>query len=391
MRDVSGIASAQWSARLVILFLGVPSLGFAIVSGLFNANYAARLGHDPQERMTWVAASVFITLFVSGLPIGIEVLRAKVPHLATAARGLWLASLAFSFVAAMGYAAVTRGQATAEAGAALKARSAIEAAIARSEAEIAALPNHRPTSTVRGELRAAEATAGRALTLSKDCISMADRWQRDACRPILTLRAELAAAEDAARIEARLEVQRSQLSSLAVAGTSANPQADVLAWLSAGSLAAEVWEKLLTVFVAGLIELSAALGLAITARSVVELMKPEQAPAAVVEVPAAAIAQPTPVQRVEPELGWRMWFEGCVTPAKGSRVTAKEAYAHYETWAGLNGISDVVPLVTFGRRMTEALAGIGGRVLHSNGRSYEGISLARLGNAAASVIPEAAE
>src|SRR5262245_44785856 len=106
MSGEGSVASPQWSARLVVLFLGVPSLGFAIVSGLFNANYAARLGHDPQERITWVAASIFITLFVSGLPMAIEVLRTKVPHLAIAARGLWLSSLAFSFIAAMGYAAV---------------------------------------------------------------------------------------------------------------------------------------------------------------------------------------------------------------------------------------------------------------------------------------------
>ena len=154
------LMSARWPARLVVLFLGVPSLGFAAVSGLFNAAYAVRLGHDSHERMTWVAASVLITMFVTGLPLAIEVLRFRVPHLAAAARALWAASLAFSFIAAMGYAAVTRGQATAEAGAAIKDRAGLEASIARGEAEIAALPWHRPASTIKGQLRGAEMITG---------------------------------------------------------------------------------------------------------------------------------------------------------------------------------------------------------------------------------------
>ena len=80
------IISGHWPARLIVLLLGVPSLGFAIVSGLFNASYAARLGHGQHEQAAWIAASVLITSFVTALPLAIEVLRARVPHLAAAAR-----------------------------------------------------------------------------------------------------------------------------------------------------------------------------------------------------------------------------------------------------------------------------------------------------------------
>jgi hypothetical protein len=37
-----------------------------------------------------------------GLPLAIEILRARVPHLANAARSLWLASMLFSFIVAVG-------------------------------------------------------------------------------------------------------------------------------------------------------------------------------------------------------------------------------------------------------------------------------------------------
>jgi len=188
------IISGHWPARLIVLLLGVPSLGFAIVSGLFNASYAARLGHGQHEQAAWIAASVLITSFVTALPLAIEVLRARVPHLAAAARALWLASLMFSFVAAMGYAAATRGQATAEAEAVLKDRAGLERAIGRSEAELAALPRHRPAGAVQADLRATEAQAG------VNCGNPRRRWVRETCAPVLALGAELAVAEDAARI-----------------------------------------------------------------------------------------------------------------------------------------------------------------------------------------------
>ncbi len=314
------IISGRWPARLIVLLLGVPSLGFAIVSGLFNASYAARLGHEQHEQAAWIAASVLITSFVTGLPLAIEVLRARVPHLAAAARALWLASLMFSFVAAMGYAAATRGQATAEADALLKDRAGLERAIARSEAELAALPPHRPAGAVQAELRAIEVRTG------MNCRNPRRQWVRKACAPVLALRAELAAAEDAARIEAHLLHLRAQLSGRVITGTNANPQADVLAWLAGGMVSAEMWERLLTVFAAALIELSAALGLAITARSVMEL----RAPCEVQPVPAT---QPEPARPIMPETvtmpvptpeqGWQTWFRRCVTPRSGRTCLCK--------------------------------------------------------------------
>jgi hypothetical protein len=368
------LLSAQWSARLVMAFIGVPSVGFAVVSGLFNASYAARLGHDGRESAIWVLASVLITVFVTGLPLAIEILRPRVPHLAMAARGLWIGSLTFSFIAALGFAAVTRGQATAEADATLKDRAGLERAIDRGENELAAMRRHRPAAAVRADLRRAEVGAG------VNCDRPRGAYAREACAPVLALRAELAAAEDASRIEAKLETQRAQLDGLAVVGTSANPQADVLAWIGGGVMAAATWERVLTVFVAGLIELSAALGLAITARSVVELLKsPEEAPAAPVET-APEVLAPSPLAAIEPELGWQMWAQSCLTAAKGGKITPKDAYAHYEAWAGLNNVVNILPYVTFGRRMSEAVVNMGGKIGRSNGRFYADVSLAKLGN-----------
>lgn len=366
------ITSGHWPARLIVLLLGVPSLGFAIVSGLFNASYAARLGHEQHEQVAWIAASVLITSFVTGLPLAIEILRARVPHLAMAARLLWAASLIFSFVAAMGYAAATRGQATAEAEALLKERTGLERAIDRSEAELAALPRHRPAGAVQAELRAAEAQAG------VNCNDPRRRWIRETCASVLTLRSELAAAEEAARIDAHLLRLRTQLGRLAITGSSTNPQADVLSWLAGGTVSAEFWERLLTVFAAALIELSAALGLAITARSVMELRASPEAqpvPTALPELARPILPETATTSAPKPEQSWQKWFRQCIAPAKGERITAKDAYAHYEAWAGINGSGGILPYITFGRRMSEAVEAIGGKVGKSSSRFYADVTL----------------
>ncbi len=368
-------------ARLIIIivFLGAPSLGFAVVSGLFNASYAARFGQDASERMTWVAASILITCFVTGLPLAIEVLRARVPHLAAAARLLWVAGVLFSFVAAMGYAAATRGQVIGEADTRLKDRASLERAIARSEAELTSLPQHRPARAVEADLRLAETAAGRAYGWSHECRKIKDRWQRRACRPVLELRRELAAAEEAQRIEVRLARLQRQRDELAAVGVSANPQADVLSWMGGRLLSPDVWERLITVFVAGLIEMSAALGLAITARAAVELMGDHRGRQphplrheAVAQLAPAAVPETTVTGA---EDGWRMWFQECVAAERGTRVTPKEAFNHYEAWAAHRGGTDTLPYVTFGRRMSESIPALGGKSGRGASRYYEGIAL----------------
>jgi hypothetical protein len=189
-------------------------------------------------------------------------------------------------------------------------------------------------------------------------------------------------AEEAARVEAHLQHLRVQLGGRIVVGTTANPQADVLSWLAGGMVSAEMWERLLTVFAAALIELSAALGLAITARSVMELRVapaaehlPAAQPKPLRSIPSKTAAAPVPTS----EEGWQTWFQRCVAPAEGERITAKDAYAHYEAWAGVNASSKILPYITFGRRMAEAVEAIGGKVGKSSSRFYADVALAANG------------
>jgi hypothetical protein len=360
----------RWSAALVMAFVGIPSLGFAVVSGLFNASFASSLGNSAHEARIWVLASVLVTVFLTGLPLAIEVLRARVPHLAVAARGLWISALLFSFVSAMGFAAASRGQSVAEATASIRDREAIERAIDRGEAELAALGRHRPSGAIQADIQAVQQSIG--LNCSRPARS---ERVREACSPVMQLRAELAASEDARRLEQAINQQRASLASRAVVA-SANPQADMLSWIGGGVLSASVWTKLITVFVAGLIELSAALGLAIAARAVVEILRedesqPEQEQLQAVEMNSSA--------SMGADQAFSHWFSTCVGATKGARITPKDAYAHFEAWSGLNNVNGSLAYHTFGRRMGEAVEAIGGKLGNSGGRYYSGVSLAKLG------------
>ena len=367
--------SSYFQAAAVVAFVGIPSLGFTLVSGAFNSHYAAQLGQTPYESYVWVLASVMVTLSVCGLPLAIEILRDRNAQLAMAARMLWIAAVLFSVISAMGFASLTRGETTARADAVLKDRQSLERAIARVERELNALGAYRATDAITADLERAETIAG------YDCLDIRSRRERQACAPVFQLRTEYAAAQSAVRLEARLASLHGQLNGLAVVGNNANPQASILAWIGRGVLSPDTWERLLTVFVAVLIELGASLGMAITARSVAILL---ETPGKEEEQPVETATPFVPgegenLRVVDPETGWRLWFERCVQPAKDGRVKAADAFAHYQNWAAVNGIDGTIKQFAFYGKMRDCIESVGARIIKNNTTFYDGVTLADIG------------
>lgn len=262
---MSDTRSAEWTARLVITFVGVPSLGLALTAGVLNVQSTAAIASTDSQERVLLACSAFATAFAVGIPIAGDVLRARSNEFADVARAVWFGAIG--------------------------------------------------------------ATTLAALVSASSSVSF---YHTD----MLTL-----------------------IGRATIASAPAVPFAALVA----------------------LVELGAAYGLKLTVRTVRELLEPQQAVVTKLE-PAPALApvgSPAPV--TDPEIGWRTWFQSCVTIAKGGRVTTKDAYSHYEAWAGLNNIPSVLPYVTFGRRMTDAVEVLGGKVASSNGRYYSDVSLAQLG------------
>lgn len=366
-------ATALWRAKLVLLFVGVPGIILAGSSLSFNILFAQTLGHDEADKVVLTAVAVAVSLLISGLPIAIDLLRRG--DLRTIAVALWLGCFVFSMASAMGFSTGSRSRVAAETDAAMSDRAGLQRTIARAEGELAALPRHRPAATVQADVRAAEASVG------MNCAKARSRAAREICAPVFALNGELAAATDAERIEARISQQRQRLAAMAVHGKS-DAQADILSWIGAGALSPDAWRNLMGVFTALLVECGAAGCLLITGKSVAALLapQPEVVPVpAPVAVTTAEPVEPMPMVAIDPETGWRMWFTSCVSPSKDSRIAPKDAFAHYEAWAGLNGVPDLLPYHTFGRRMAEGVEAVGGKLGNSGGRYYGDVSLAKLG------------
>jgi len=142
-----------------------------------------------------------------------------------------------------------------------------------------------------------------------------------------------------------------------------------------------LWGRGNVVFLAVLAEFGAVGALLIVGKSVSAILAPpvEAVPVETPQDEPAESLEPSPLAQVNPEMGWNMWFQSCVTAANGQRVLPKDAYTHYENWAAMNNVTALLPMVTFGRRMTDAVQALGGRVGRSQGRYYEGITLTQLG------------
>jgi hypothetical protein len=374
-KSLSGaeLHAARWRAKQIILFVGVPGIILAGASLAFNLLFARQLGHSDTERWAWMSVAAAITLLISGLPVAIELLRRSSSALSGVAIALWCACFAFSMISAMGFSFGTRSRAAAETEASINARQALQASIARAEAELSALPQHRPVGAIQADIASTQAAIGYNCTGK-----LRNPRLREACAPVFDLKRELAAAQDAETLEAKIAVGRERLSGMTIYGT-ADAQAGTLAWMAGGLFSAETWRRLMSLFTAALVEFGAAGCLLITGKSVAALMSGDDRPAQQpVETITPTVLEPA-IANVEPETAFQMWFSTCVSPSNGSRISPKDAYSHYEAWAGLNNINGLLQYHTFGRRMAEAVEATGGKLGNSGGRYYGGVTLAKLG------------
>ena len=144
--------------------------------------------------------------------------------LAIAGLALWLGCVGWSMASAVGFVLSSRGEVIAERVAEAATRHGWEAKVERAESQLATLGRHRPVDVIKAELVAA-AVPLHIWRRSRQCHDLTLEESRLACAPVLGLRKELAAAEAAERLEAQLVAGRTQLATVSVAGSVADPQA----------------------------------------------------------------------------------------------------------------------------------------------------------------------
>jgi hypothetical protein len=370
--------ASLWLCGVILVLVGLPSLAVAVVSTAFNAMFAYSLGATQEEQTAWVLASLGFSLFVIGIPIARPLFREKRPDLDRKAFFLWLACLTFSITSALGFSMATRDHSASVAASSIKNRKQIETEIDRLVKALDALPSHRPVGNIEASLNRAIAANARAAKYTDGCRRIENRLDREACAPVLALREELAASQDANKIEARIFKLQDALKAVPATSSVSDPQAEVLDWMSARKLGQDTIRRLLSILVALLVEAGSAIGLSVAAEAFVAVLRersdqPQPMPQGqVIDLQATTI--PETGIGIDAEGGYIEWGVRCVSLSESSKIKAKEAYEHYATWCGQNGVAALEYLV-FGRRMTEYLERNQCRTSKSNGIVYHGIRL----------------
>src|SRR5262245_28732691 len=343
-----------------------------IVSVITNARFGWTLGANTVDRTAYAATSVAIDVLKVGLPLLAMPLWANRRRaLAVCAIAMWICCTTWSAIAALGFAASTRGETVAQRIADAKARTGWEATVERAERQIADLALHRPSAVVRAELNAA-VVAGSVWQRSKRCTDITLDGSRAACAEVLRLRQELATAEEVERLENKVVAGRAQLATVSVAGADADPQATVLASLIGFD---QTHIRAGIAFLMALIlEAGSALGFAIVATATKGFPQPQHQTIYRHANPAQPTTQ-TQQGSAPSDNDIRRWALSGLDIDPVSSVPARRAYEGFCNGARGQGIEP--PTETyFGRQLTKEIALLGGRKRRTrNATVYSGIGL----------------
>ncbi|MGO9547147.1 MAG: hypothetical protein ACLPPF_20430 [Rhodomicrobium sp.] len=332
MRHVLGIAGVTAAAVLLI------------VSAAMNWRFGYTLGKSDFESQLYGAASAAADCFKALLPFFIfAALRNRSYSQALGGALLFAVCFSYSLTSSLGFAALNRADTTGSRVLKAETHQDLRVELERSREALKVLPAHRPVGTVSGEIAAFKQNA--SWMRSGECNNATSSRSMTYCEGFYKLRAEMAVAEQADKLDAKVTQLRARLGELDPESVvrASDPQSQVLAGLSGRST--EEIQTGLTVLIALLVELGASLGF-YTAFSywrifdVKGLPVPVQARAAVPApapfVPAirlTAIPDNDPaLQPAEPKTDVELYFDERVGKEAGSSVTALALYDDYCQW-----------------------------------------------------------
>ncbi|MGA7327218.1 MAG: hypothetical protein WBX25_22710 [Rhodomicrobium sp.] len=351
MRHVLGIAGVTAAAVLLI------------VSAAMNWRFGYTLGKSDFESQLYGAASAAADCFKALLPFFIfAALRNKSYSQALGGAMLFAVCFSYSLTSSLGFAALNRADTTGSRVLKAETHQDLRLELERSREALKTLPAHRPSGTVSGEIEAFKQN-GRWLA-SEECSNATSMKSMSYCEGFFKLKAELAIAEQADKLDTQIGQLRKRLGSIdpeAVVRAS-DPQSQVLAGLTGRST--EEIQTSLTVLIALLVELGASLGF-YTAFSywrvfdVKGLPVPAQtqasarAPAYVPALRLTAVPDSEPMlQPAEPKTDVELYYDERVGKEPGSSVTALALYDDYCQWCEAKG-KQPLGLPIFTRRFSD--------------------------------------
>jgi hypothetical protein len=377
MRHVLGIAGVTAAAVLLI------------VSAAMNWRFGYTLGKSEFESQLYGGASSAADCFKALLPFFIfAALRNRSYSQALGGALLFAVCFSYSLTSSLGFAALNRADITGLRLLKVETHADLRADLERSRDALKALPVHRPAGTVNGEIDALKQN-GRWLS-SGECANATATKSMAYCEGFFKLKAELAAAEQADKLESKVTQLRSRLGELdSEAGAKgSDPQSQMLANLTGRST--EEVQTSLTVLIALLVELGASLGF-YTAFSYWRIFDVKGLPTPEpvrVATPLPAFA-PAPrltalpsgdsdfdLKPAQVKTDVELYYDERVGRENGSSVTALALYDDYCQWCEAKG-KQPLGLPIFTRRFSELgvqKAKVAGRIRYMDVRLLFGAS-----------------
>ncbi|MGF1650603.1 MAG: hypothetical protein ACFCUN_09135 [Hyphomicrobiaceae bacterium] len=390
--------------------LGVLAAGVLLaVSAAMNWRFGYQLGTTELDGIIYGSASAAADCLKALVPFFIfAAIRNKMWSQAAASAVVWLVVTAYSLTSALGHAALNRHDTAGQRAAQAATYATLQADLSRTQERLSWVPQHRPAATVQSELSGMQTQ--RPWVWSSGCTEIKGAQTRKFCGDFTALQAELGAALEAEKLEARIADTQLKLAGLNGAGiTAADPQAQILAKLSGAVLpgvSVEDVQTALAVFIALLLEVGSSLGMYIAFsvwrmgdQPTVRVIRPagrmpkveqliehkseevfEDEDVSAVAVVAESVSGANDNRTGErvavsrptvPESDVERFQKERIEAQDGSSLTATELYEDYCAWCD-DQSKEPLALPTFGREFAELgiqKAKIAGRV------RYIGISL----------------
>lgn len=338
--------------------LGVLAAGVLLaVSAAMNWRFGFTLGRTEFDGQIYGAASAAADCLKALVPFFFfAAIRNRVWSQAVASLLVWSVVTAYSLTSALGHAALNRmetgGQRVVEAQAYKDLRQDLD----RTKNQLSWIPQHRPAATTQAELEGLKTQ--RRWDLTKGCTDVTSGKGREYCQQVHALGAEVASAQKAAALEARIATIQAKLVKAEKGGAHAvaDPQAKVLADLS--GLSVEHMQIALVVFIALLLEIGSGLGMYIAfsvwrindrhapAAPVLATLAPQVVPALPAQAPVSKprisandnkTVAPAATKLVAPENDVERFYKERIETQDGSSIVAQDLFDEYCAWCEERG------------------------------------------------------
>jgi len=378
--------------------LGVLAAGVLLaVSAAMNWSFGYQLGRTHFDGQIYGAASVAADCMKALVPFFFfAAIRNRMWSQAAASAVVMVVVTAFSLTSALGHAALNRADTSGKRTYEAQSHKDLRVDLDRDRAQLAGIPQHRPSGAVQSELDGLKTK--REWSWTAGCTDIKSKGNRDYCQQIHSLLSEMASAQQAATLEARIAENQAKLAQYQAGahGAQADPQAAVLAKLASSfgpSIKVEDVQMAMTLFIALLLEVGSSLGMYIAfSQWRLDERKAPSAPA--MAALATTVSQPvtieatTPVlpaavqprvrigandnkslpatatKLVAPENDVQLFYKERIETQDGSSLTATALYEDYCEWCE-ELKKEPLALPTFGREFGELgvqKAKIAGRV-----------------------------